>query len=141
MKGSVTVTAMLLLLLGTAAVSAQAPAAPPKRTTAPALVFEREVYEYPAGGRRDPFRALNTNDQSGPLFTELTLTGTIIDVANQANSLAMFRDLSKKQYRLRRGDKIGNATIQFIDKTRVVFSIEEFGMKRQEVLNLSKAGA
>jgi hypothetical protein len=134
-------TAALLLMIVAPSVQAQAPAPPPRRATAPTLVFEREVYDYQAAGRRDPFRPLTSNDQSGPLFSELTLTGTIIDVSNTANSIAMFRDLNKKQYRLRRGDRIGNATIQYIDKTRVVFSIEEFGMKRQEVLNLTKAGA
>jgi hypothetical protein len=106
----------------------------------PTLVFEREVYEYQAAGRRDPFRPLNTNDTAGPLFSELTLTGIIFDAANSSRSIATFVDLSSKQYRMRRGDRIGNAVIQFVDKYRVVFSIEEFGMKRQEALTLGQPG-
>ena len=132
---------LLLLAAAAAPALAQAPAPPPQPPAAPpTLVFEREVFEYPVGGRRDPFKPLNTDQNTGPLFTELKLTGTIV-MANPSESLATFQDLSKKQYRLRRGDRIGNATIQFIDKTRVVFSVEEFGMKRQEVLSLTRAGA
>lgn len=110
------------------------PKAPPKPM--PKLVFEREVYDYPAGQRRDPFRGLTNNDTSGPLFSELTMTGIMFYAAEPSKSMATFRDLSKKEYRVRRGDTIGNATVQDIGRTRVVFSIQEFGMKHQEVLDL-----
>jgi hypothetical protein len=143
MRKSMTVAAMLLVAAA-GSISAQAPAGAPKGApkAAPTLVFEREVYEYPGGSRRDPFRPLTTNDTSGPLFSELTVTG-IMYYTDSSRSMATIRDLSKKEYRVRRGDVIGNATVQFVDKYRVVFSVEEFGMKRQEVLEIksTRAGA
>lgn len=118
--------------------AAQAPATPPvggPPAPEPTLVFEREVYQYSAAGRRDPFRPLTSNNSGGPLFAELKLTG-ILYMADPSQSRVTFRDASKKQYRLRRGDTIGNATVVDIGKTRVVFSIREFGMTRTESLEL-----
>jgi hypothetical protein len=121
-----------------AAAGTEKPFVPPKKVD---LKFDREVYEYPADGRRDPFKPL-LSANSGPQFSELTLTGTIV-MPRPAESVATFRDLNKKDYRLRRGDKIGNATIVDIGVNRVVFSIEEFGMRRQEVMEIKllKGGA
>src|SRR5690606_39995686 len=48
-------------------------AAPPADSLAePRLVFDREVFSYSSGGRRDPFKPLTASDD-GPLFDELTL--------------------------------------------------------------------
>ena len=118
--------------------AAAKPFVPPKKVD---LKFDREVYEYPADGRRDPFKPL-LSENSGPQFSEITLTGTIV-MPRPAESVATSRDLNKKDYRLRRGDKIGNATIVDIGVNRVVFSIEEFGMRRQEVMEIKllKGGA
>jgi hypothetical protein len=143
-------TAIALLVAATAPAVAQDAAPPPPAIPAhvgpppppPTLIFEREVFEYPASGRRDPFRPLNT-EETGPQFTTLILTGIIYYPGEPDKSLAAFKDGQGKPYRMHRGDRVGNATIQFIDKTQVVFSVEEFGMKRQEVLQLSsqRAGA
>ena len=141
--------AFLIATLSVAAAlpaAAQAPAAPPAApagpTPEPQLVFEREVYQYSAAGRRDPFRPLTSDNSAGPLFAELQLTG-ILYSANPSQSRVTFRDSNKKQYRLRRGDSVGNATIVDIGRTRVVFSIREFGMTRTESLELklTPAGA
>ncbi|MEO5509099.1 MAG: hypothetical protein ABIV28_04610 [Longimicrobiales bacterium] len=140
MRHSMTAAALLLIVLAVPVI-AQTPATPSitPPSAPPTLVFEREVFDYPIAGRRDPFRPLNSNDTSGPLFTELTITG-IVYMADSSRSIATFVDLNQKQYRMRRGDRVGNAMVQFIDKTRVVFSIEEFGMKRQESLMMSQPG-
>ena len=136
------VCAALLLLVASASAEAQAPPAvgPPKPP--PKLVFDREVFEYPGSSRRDPFRPLSDNDTQGPQFSEITLSGIFV-MPNPAQSLVMFQDLSKKQYRLKRGESVGNITVLDITKSTVVFSVEEFGMKRREVLDLktSRAGA
>ena len=136
------VNAGLFFLFATAA-AAQAPAAPPRPPADPKLALEREVFDYPGGNRRDPFKPLTSGDTQGPLISELTLTGIFFDRANQARSIATLRDLNKKEYRVRRGDTVGNAVVQLIDSRRVVFSVKEFGMTRQEVLEikLPKAGA
>ena len=117
--------------------AAQTPAPPPAGhpVAEPELVFEREVYQYSAAGRRDPFRPLTSDNSAGPLFAELQLTGILFSPV-PSESRVTFRDASKKQYRLRRGDSVGNATVVDIGRTRVVFSIREFGMTRTESLEL-----
>jgi hypothetical protein len=103
------------------------------RVAEPRLVFEREVFEYAGRVRRDPFQPL-TSTSAGPLFTDLKLH-MILYSEDPANSVVSVSD-SRKQYRLRRGDSVGNATVVDIGPTRVVFSVMDFGIRRQEVLNL-----
>jgi hypothetical protein len=135
------VMSLIAIAPGVASAQDPAPAAPAAAPRAlpkpvPKLVLDREVYDYPVGQRRDPFRPLTNNDTSGPLFTELTMTGIFYLANEPSKSFATFKDLSKKEYRVHRGESIGNATVQDIGRTRVVFSIQEFGMKHQEVLEL-----
>ena len=131
---------------------AQPPAAPPaaaqtpapRDSTAPAtvvnaadarLMFEREVYSYPGRGRRDPFQPLTGSD-SGPLFADLKLTGILYVADAPAESIVTISDASRKVHRVRRGDSVGNATVVDIGPNRVVFSINDFGIRRQAVLEL-----
>lgn len=100
----------------------------------PRLVFEREVFSYPGRSRRDPFQPL-TGRNAGPLFSELTLN-MIIYSDDPARSVVSVTDQSNRQYRLRRGDSVGTATVIDIGQTRVVFSVVDFGIRRQEVLDL-----
>ena len=142
-------TVILVLAAGALAASpaaAQEPAAPPAAPAAsaadvpavanaePKLVFDREVYAYPTGGRRDPFQPLTSSD-AGPLFEELALR-MIIFAPNPRESLVLVEDVTNKVHRLRRGDRVGNATVVDIGRTRVLFSINEFGVYRQGVLEL-----
>lgn len=112
--------------------AAQAPAAAPGE---PKLVFEREVYAYPASTRRDPFRPLTAAD-AGPLFQDLQLRMILFSRENPARSVALIMDGTRKTHRLRRGESVGTATVVDIGPRRVLFSIEEFGVRRQEVLEL-----
>jgi hypothetical protein len=105
----------------------------PKRVEDPKLIFEREIYSYPADGRRDPFKPLG--HEGGPLFEDLTLR-MIIHSAIPSQSVAVLADGSKKVYRLRRGETLGNATVVDITQTRVVFVVEDYGNRRQEILDL-----
>lgn len=146
------------LLLGLAVALAAAPAAaqeppaaPPQaqpaagQPTAPAaagvndprLIFEREVYSYPGRARRDPFMPL-TGQNAGPLFSDLRLR-VILYSDNPRLSVVALSDAADKQYRLRRGDSVGNATVVDIGPTRVVFSVSDFGIRRQEILELKAA--
>jgi hypothetical protein len=53
------------------------------------------------------------------------------------NSVAVLRDLtSKEQYRLRVGQTLGRMRVAAIHEKEVVFTIEEFGFSRQEVLSM-----
>lgn len=102
----------------------------------PKLVFEREVFDYPgASGRRDPFRPLTDRDDTGPSFQDLKLQVILYLQGNPARSVASIQ-AGRKLHRVRRGDVIGNATVLDIGPQRVLFSVEDFGLRRQEVLQL-----
>jgi hypothetical protein len=118
----------------------QAPPAAPTRPREIQLVFEREVYHYGAQNRRDPFHSLA--DGIGPLFDDLTLR-MIIYSARPGQSVALLVDGAKKLYRLRKGETVGNATVLDITQSQVTFSVEDYGNRRQEVLDLKnqKEGA
>jgi hypothetical protein len=98
------------------------------------LVFEREVFSYRGRGRRDPFQPL-TQAQTGALFSELKLQ-MILFSEDPNQSVVAISDATGKQYRLRRGDSVGNATVVDIAPSRVVFSVVDFGIRRQEIVNL-----
>jgi len=134
----------LVALAGAAPLQAQeaaAPAAPPSTPAAssdPQLVFEREVFAYPGRARRDPFMPL-TGQNAGVLFSDLKLHMILFD-DNPGRSIVAVSDAAGKQYRLRRGDTVGNATVVDIGRTRVVFSVSDFGIRRQEVLEMKPTG-
>jgi hypothetical protein len=136
----------VLLGLGLAALPAAAqnppaatpaPGTPPLRPRDIQLVFEREIFHYAANARRDPFRSLAAEEGLGPLFDDLTLR-MIIYSPRPGQSVALLVDGSKKTYRLRKGDVVGNATVLDITAEKVVFAVEDFGNRRQEVLNLKE---
>lgn len=115
---------------------APAPPAPPPGQP-PKLVFEREVYNYPgAAGRRDPFLPLMGQNDTGPLFQDLQLRMILYSAEAPARSVASLMDATKKMYRVRRGDTVGNATVLDVGPRRVLFSVVDFGIRRQEVLEL-----
>lgn len=124
---------VVVAVLAAAPAAAQQPT-PPDSAGEPRLVFDREVFSYSAGGRRDPFRPL-TASEDGPLFEELRLR-MIVFARDPRESLVMVQDATDKVHRLRRGDRVGNATVVDIGRTRVLFSVNEFGVYRQGVLEL-----
>ena len=107
----------------------------PTRAREIQLVFEREVFQYPVENRRDPFKSLSDEEHMGPLFDDLTLR-MIIHSPRPGQSVALLADGAKKVYRLRKGDIIGNATVLDIEPTRVHFAVEDYGNRRQEMLEL-----
>ncbi len=130
--------ALLVLIAAPAFAQAPAPppAGPPGSQPEPKLAFDREVFSYPAEGRRDPFRPLMGGPGSGgPLFADLTLRG-IIYSPDARRSVALVQSGNRRTYRLRRGDIIGNARVLEIQPLRVRFAVENFGTVRTEVLDL-----
>jgi len=113
------------------------PAPPPLRPRDIQLVFEREVYHYADVGRRDPFRSLAAEAGLLPLFDDLRLR-MIIYSDRPGQSIALIVDGTKKIYRVRKGDVIGNATVLDITAEQVHFSVNDFGNQRQEVLDLKQ---
>jgi len=113
-------------------VAAPVPAAP--ADTAPRVLINREVYQYDGDGRRDPFVSLLTTSDLRPLLADLKLVAVAYDPRGQ-NSVAVLRDAtSKTQYKVKVGQTIGRMRVAAIQEKAVIFTIEEFGYSRQELL-------
>ena len=113
--------------------AAPAPAAPdPQEHT-----IYREVFEYNASGRRDPFASLLATSDLRPLLIDLRLAAIAYD-PNGRNSVAVLRDLtSKEQYRVKVGQTLGRMRVAAIQPRSVTFTIQEFGLSRQETLTMN----
>lgn len=106
----------------------------PAVDTTPRVLINREVFAYEGDGRRDPFVSLLTTSDLRPLLTDLKLVAVAFDPRGQ-NSVAVLRDVtSKDQYRVRVGQAIGRMRVAGIQEKAVIFTIEEFGYSRQEIL-------
>lgn len=99
------------------------------------LELEREFFVYPTDGRRDPFVSLAKSEDMGPRFEELRITGIIY--SDGGGSVALLEDANNEAHRVRKGTEIGNARVVEIGRTRVVFAVENFGVVRQEQLEMS----
>ena len=109
----------------------------PAADTAPRVLINREVFAYEGSGRRDPFVSLLTTSDLKPLLTDLKLVGVAYDPRGQ-NSVAVLRDVtSKDQYKVRVGQTIGRMRVAAIQPKAVIFTIEEFGYSRQELLPIA----
>lgn len=118
-----------------AATPASAPAASSTAPdTAPRVLINREIYAYDGDGRRDPFVSLLTTSDLRPLLSDLKLVAVAYDPRGR-NSVAVLRDpTSKTQYRVKVGQTIGRMRVAAIQEKAVIFTIEEFGYSRQELL-------
>ena len=106
----------------------------PAPDTAPRVLINREIFAYDGDGRRDPFVSLLTTSDLRPLLNDLKLVAVAFDPRGQ-NSVAVLRDVtSKDQYRVRVGQTIGRMRVAAIQEKAVIFTIEEFGYSRQEIL-------
>jgi hypothetical protein len=99
------------------------------------LVYEREIFSYRGGDRRDPFQPLTQDNEMGPRFQELSLQGIIYSDVPGA-SLAILQAGGGRVMRARVGDVVGNSRVIEISPTRVVMAVENFGTIRQEILEL-----
>src|SRR5215208_5510823 len=109
----------------------------PAADTAPKVLINREVFQYEGAGRRDPFVSLLNTSDLKPLLNDLKLVGVAYDPRGQ-NSVAVLRDItSKDQYRVKVGQTIGRMRVAAIQPKAVIFTIEEFGYSRQELLPIA----
>jgi len=105
------------------------------------LVFEREVFSYPAFQRRNPFRPLTGPGDAGPRFEDLILLGAIVS-ADPAQSVALLGTrgsgpgAGEVTHRLRAGQMIGNTRIVEVRPREVVVDVQEFGLQERRVLQL-----
>ena len=103
----------------------------------PKVLINREVFSYEGDGRRDPFVSLLTTSDLKPMLADLKLVGVAYDPRGQ-NSVAVLRDMtSKDQYKVRVGQTIGRMRVAAIQPKAVIFTIEEFGYSRQELLPIA----
>ncbi len=145
----VLVSGGLLVLLAPAMAAAQdtTQAAPPQSADTTQLVFEREVFVYPVYERRDPFKALLDEDESGPRFEEIRLVGIVFS-PDPDRSVATLGPKAAtggsgptgRFYRVRRGDTLGRMRILEIQQTRVVLQVEQFGVAEQHILEMPRPG-
>lgn len=124
-----------------AAAETKKPDALPLPTPAPdtgaRVLINREIFQYDGGSRRDPFVSLLTTSDLKPLLNDLKLVGVAYDPRGQ-NSVAVLRDVtSKDQYKVRVGQTIGRMRVAAIQPKAVIFTIEEFGYSRQELLPIA----
>ena len=131
-----------------AAAPAPAPAAPaPRQAGAPsgpapiALVaapqVTREVFAYANDGRRDPFFSLILTEDLRPLLSDIKLVGVLYEPSGR-RSVAIFRDvLTNAQYRVQTGMPLGRMRVAQIKPKGVIFTIDEFGLSRQDSLMLT----
>lgn len=112
------------------------------RDSAGNVLFNREVYSYPGGNRRDPFASLITSGDIRPLLADLVIVAISLDPTGR-NSVATLKDISTNElYRVRNGSVFGRMRVTAIRQREVGVAIDEFGYTRQEVLsiNVSRGG-
>lgn len=133
---------ILLLWLAAAAAAfpcgsaaAQEEATPPEGS-APRVIYEREVFQYPRGGRPDPFRSLVGTGALGLRIEDVAVRGIVFD-PDPAQSVAVLTVAgSDRPIRARVGDRVGGIRILAIHPRRVDVLVEEFGVSRRESLQL-----
>lgn len=126
----------LLLCSAAPALAQKKPPQPPAKAPEPELRFEREVYVYPTRAGRDPFASLAATSGLGPRFEDLALLGVIHSPDGQ--SVALLGEGGGRIHRVRRGEVVGNARVISIAPMKVIFAVENFGVVRQEELELKR---
>jgi hypothetical protein len=130
-------TGMLLVLGAAPALPAQDVAGEAVERATQAPMVEREVFEYPAAGRRDPFEPLEAGSELGPRFEDLELSGIIY--SPEAGSIVVLVDRNTlRRYRVWEGDAIGGATLMRVTPDEAVFTVTVFGVTRQETLRVKR---
>jgi hypothetical protein len=94
----------------------------------------RETYNYDGEGRRDPFFSLILTDDLRPLLADLRLVGILYEPSGN-RTVAIMRDIqTNAQYRVSNGTTLGRMRVAQIRQRAVIFSIDEFGLSRQDSL-------
>ena len=101
-----------------------------------APVIMREIFDYDAEGRRDPFFTLLASNELRPTVSDLKLIGILYDPSGR-RSVVTLRDLTTNaRYQVTTGTVLGRMKVVLIKPKAVFFAIEEFGLNRQDSLVL-----
>jgi hypothetical protein len=103
----------------------------------PAHTIMREVFEYNAGGRRDPFFSLMATGDLRPMLSDLRLTTILYDPTGRRPVAVMNDVTTNLQYRVTTGMMLGRMRVTQIRPRKVIFAIEEFGFSRADSLALA----
>lgn len=99
-------------------------------------VIMREIFDYDAEGRRDPFFTLLASAELRPAVSDLKLIGILYDPSGR-RSVVTLRDITTStRYQVTTGTTLGRMKVVLIKPRAVIFSIEEFGLNRQDSLVL-----
>ena len=102
------------------------------------VLHEREVFDYDAAGRRDPFRSLLLDGELGIRIEDLTLRG-VVHHADPTRSVAILtQEGSDRRIQARVGERVGTLRIVSISLEEVEIVIEELGVARREVLRIAR---
>lgn len=122
---------------GSAGATSVAPAGPSAVVPGEMVPVTREVFGYGADGRRDPFYSLILTEDLRPLLSDLRLVGIVYEPSGR-RSVAVMRDvLTNAQYRVNTGMTLGRMRVAQIKPKAVIFTIDEFGVNRQDSLFMS----
>lgn len=101
-------------------------------------VYRREVFQYQAGGRPDPFQPLLSGDEIGVRVQDLTLEG-IVYTPTPGGSVAIFSITGTPgRTRLRVGQRLGSVTVTAVHPRRVDLREDQFGVSRGYTLELQR---
>ncbi|CAN5363854.1 hypothetical protein BH23GEM4_BH23GEM4_19660 [soil metagenome] len=128
---------VLLALAGGAVPGAAAAQEPePAESADSRIIYRREVFQYPRGGRPDPFRSLLGTGALGVRVEDVTLRGVVHDPDPRQSVAILVVAGSDRPIRARVGDRVGGMRILAIHPRRVDLLVEEFGVSRRESLHL-----
>ena len=111
------------------------------------LVFEREIFTYPAYKRRNPFEPpARPGGGGGPRLSELTIAGLIHDPGSRRSLVLLAGESAGGEgggakidyYRLREGEALGNFRVVEIEEMRVIFDVESFGTMERRTLDVPR---
>ena len=112
---------------------AVSPEQPPRPRTP---VIMREVFDYDAEGRRDPFFTLLASAELRPAVSDLRLIGILYDPSGRRSAVTLRDVTTNTRYQVTTGTTLGRMKVVLIKPKAVIFSIEEFGLNRQDSLVL-----
>lgn len=121
--------AVVLALAGPRAAPAQIP-------PGAELEYQREVFDYQAAGRPDPFRSLLGTSDLGIRFEDLSLRGVIYNPNARQSVAVLVQNGSDRRIRLRVGESLGGVTLVAVYPRKVDVQIEDFGVVRRATLPL-----
>lgn len=101
-----------------------------------APVIMREIFAYDSEGRRDPFFSLLATNELRPTVSDLRIVGITYDPSGRRSIVTLRDILTNTRYNVTTGTTLGRMKVVLIKPKAIFFSIEEFGLNRQDSLVL-----